>query len=50
MRHPVVGCLTVTQQLLTTTHAPGQTLVICRAPRHSASAEALQLQARTVDR
>ena len=44
----LVGRLTVTQQLLTTAQAPGQTLVICSAPRHSPSAEALSLLARTV--
>jgi transcriptional regulator with XRE-family HTH domain len=48
MRHPLVGRLTITQQLLTTTQAPGQTLVICSAPRHSPSAEALSLLARTI--
>jgi transcriptional regulator with XRE-family HTH domain len=46
MQHPVVGRLTITQQLLTTAQAPGQTLVICSAPRHSPSAEALSLLAR----
>ena len=44
----IVGRLTITQQLLTTAQAPGQTLVICSAPRHSPSAEALSLLARTV--
>jgi transcriptional regulator with XRE-family HTH domain len=48
MQHPVVGRLTITQQLLTTAQAPGQTLVICSAPKHSPSAEALSLLARTV--
>jgi hypothetical protein len=48
MQHPVVGRLTITQQLLTTAQAPGQTLVICSAPRHSPSSEALTLLARTV--
>jgi len=48
MRHPLVGRLTVTHQLLTTTQAPGQTLVICSAPKHSPSAEALSLLARTI--
>jgi MmyB-like transcription regulator ligand binding domain len=47
MQHPVVGRLTVTQQPLTMAQAPGQTLVICSAPRHSPSAEALSLLART---
>jgi transcriptional regulator with XRE-family HTH domain len=46
MQHPLIGRLTVTQQLLPTTQAPGQTLVICSAPRHSPSAEALSLLAR----
>ena len=49
MRHPVVGRLTVTQQLLTAPQAPGQTLVICSAPKHSPSAAALQLLARTIE-
>jgi transcriptional regulator with XRE-family HTH domain len=48
MQHPVVGRLTITQQLLTTAQAPGQTLVICSAPKDSPSAEALSLLARTV--
>jgi transcriptional regulator with XRE-family HTH domain len=48
MQHPVIGRLTITQQLLTTAQAPGQTLVICSAPKHSPSAEALSLLARTV--
>jgi transcriptional regulator with XRE-family HTH domain len=48
MQHPVVGRLTITQQLLTTAQAPGQTLVICSAPRDSPSAGALSLLARTV--
>jgi transcriptional regulator with XRE-family HTH domain len=48
MQHPVVGRLTITQQLLTTAQAPGQTLVICSAPKHSPSAEALSLLTRTI--
>ncbi|MFC4949707.1 helix-turn-helix domain-containing protein [Pseudonocardia sp. GCM10023141] len=43
MRHPVVGRLTVTQQLLTSVQAPGQTLVICSAPKGTSSAAALRL-------
>ncbi len=51
MRHPLVGHLTVTQQMLTTPQAPDQTLVICSAPKHSSSTEALRLlaQATTPD-
>jgi hypothetical protein len=45
MQHPLVGRLTVTQQLLTAPQAPGQTLVICSAARHTPSAEALRLLA-----
>jgi transcriptional regulator with XRE-family HTH domain len=48
MQHPLVGRLTITQQLLTTAQAPGQTLVICSAPKQSPSSEALSLLARTV--
>jgi transcriptional regulator with XRE-family HTH domain len=48
MQHPVVGRLTVTQQPLTMAQAPGQTLVICSAPRHSPSAQALSLLACTL--
>jgi transcriptional regulator with XRE-family HTH domain len=47
MRHPIVGQLTVTQQLLTASQAPGQTVVICTAPRHSPSSAALRLLAQT---
>lgn len=47
MQHPVFGRLTVTQQLLRTAQAPGQTLVICSALRNSPFAEALALLART---
>jgi transcriptional regulator with XRE-family HTH domain len=47
MQHPLVGRLTITQQLLTTAQAPGQTLVICSAPKQSPSSEALALLART---
>jgi transcriptional regulator with XRE-family HTH domain len=48
MQHPLVGRLTITQQLLTTAQAPGQTVVICSAPRSSPSLEALALLARTI--
>jgi transcriptional regulator with XRE-family HTH domain len=48
MRHPLVGRLDVTQQLLTSAEAPGQTLVVCTAPAGSASFEALQLLARLI--
>jgi transcriptional regulator with XRE-family HTH domain len=43
MQHPLVGHLTVTQQFLTSPQAPGQTLVVCSAPKHSPSAQALRL-------
>lgn len=46
MRHPLVGPVTVKQQLLTTAEAPGQTLVICTAPKGSPSTEALHLLGR----
>lgn len=45
MRHPLVGALTVTQQQLTSAHAPGQTLVVCTTPAGSSSSEALRLLA-----
>ncbi|MDQ2661625.1 MAG: helix-turn-helix transcriptional regulator [Actinomycetota bacterium] len=45
MRHPLVGSLSVTQQLLTAAQAPGQTVVICTAPAGSSSSEALGLLA-----
>lgn len=48
MRHPLVGRLTVTQQLLTAPQAPGQTLVICSAPKDSPSTEALRLLAHAI--
>jgi len=43
MRHPLVGRLDLTQQLLTSAEAPGQTLIICTAPADSTSSEALRL-------
>jgi hypothetical protein len=49
MRHPLVGALTITQQLLTSPQAPGQTLVICSAPKHSPSAQALRLLAQSTE-
>jgi MmyB-like transcription regulator ligand binding domain len=48
MQHPIIGHLTITQQLLTTAQAPGQTLVICSAPKNTPSAQALSLLARTL--
>jgi transcriptional regulator with XRE-family HTH domain len=48
MQHPVVGRLTVTQQLLTSAQAPGQTLVICSAPKDTPSAEALRLLSQSI--
>lgn len=48
MRHPLVGNLEVTQQLLTSAETPGQTLVVCTAPARSPSSEALRLLAQLV--
>ena len=48
MQHPLVGRLTVTQQLLSSASAPGQTLVLCTAARDSASAQALRLLAHSI--
>lgn len=48
MQHPLVGPLTVTQQLLSSTSAPGQTLVLCTAPRDSPSGRALRLLAHSI--
>ncbi|HEV2375451.1 MAG TPA: helix-turn-helix transcriptional regulator [Streptosporangiaceae bacterium] len=48
MQHPLIGRLTVTQQLLSTPQAPDQTLVICSAPKDSPSSEALSLLVRTI--
>lgn len=45
MRHPLVGHLEVTQQLLTSAETPGQTLIVCTAPARSPSSEALRLLA-----
>lgn len=48
MQHPLVGRLDVTQQLLTTPQAPGQTLVLCSTPKNSPSTTALRLLAQTI--
>jgi len=48
MRHPLVGYLEVTQQLLTSAETVGQTLVVCTAPAGSSSAQALRLLAQLV--
>jgi len=45
MRHPLVGPVTLKQQFLTNAEAPGQTTVICTAPKGSPSCEALLLLA-----
>lgn len=49
MRHPLIGMVTVTQQLLTTAYAPEQTVVVCTSPADSASSHALRLLARIAD-
>jgi transcriptional regulator with XRE-family HTH domain len=43
MHHPLVGRIDVTQQLLTSSEASGQTVIICTAPQGSPSAEGLRL-------
>jgi len=48
MRHPVVGPLTVTQQMLSTLQAPEQNVVICTAPTGSATSTALALLTRPI--
>ncbi len=49
MQHPLVGLLTLNQQLLTSAHAPGQTLVVCTTPSGASSSEALRLLAQLSD-
>ena len=43
LRHPTVGMLTVTQQTLTASQAPDQSLVICVTERASSSSRAIRL-------
>jgi len=42
MRHPLVGYLDVTQQVLTSSGTSGQTLIACTASAGSPSSEALR--------
>ncbi|MFE4394392.1 helix-turn-helix domain-containing protein [Streptomyces sp. CB02056] len=46
LHHPVVGALTVTQQMLSIARSPDQVLVVCTAPAGSPSEAALALLAR----
>jgi transcriptional regulator with XRE-family HTH domain len=48
LRHPAVGMLTVTQQTLTASQAPEQSLVACTTDRGSSSFEAVKLLAQLV--
>jgi hypothetical protein len=48
LRHPAVGMLTVTQQTLTASQAPEQSLVTCTTGRGSSSFEAVKLLAQLV--
>jgi hypothetical protein len=43
LRHPAIGMLTVTQQTLTASQAPEQSLVTCTTVRNSSSSEAVRL-------
>jgi transcriptional regulator with XRE-family HTH domain len=43
MLHPLVGRIDVTQQLLTSSEASGQTVIVCTAPPGSATAGALRM-------
>jgi transcriptional regulator with XRE-family HTH domain len=43
LRHPAVGLITVTQQTLTASQAPEQSVVICTTERNSPSAQAITL-------
>ena len=43
MRHPLVGRIDVTQQLLTSAEAASQTLVVCTAPIGSPSSEGIRI-------
>jgi hypothetical protein len=45
LRHPAVGLVTVTQQTLTASKAPEQSLVICTTGRNSTSSQAIALLA-----
>ena len=48
LRHPLVGALTVTQQILVLARSPEQTLVVVTTAEGSASEHALQLLGRSV--
>jgi transcriptional regulator with XRE-family HTH domain len=47
LHHPVVGTVTVTQQTLSIARSPDQMLIVCTAPAHSPSEEALALLRQT---